>query len=121
MRCWRLPVILGILITGAWLARADTSTETPSVSHGIGAVVGGVLFDAPKTLLEIAAPIPPLVTAGIVAGLVRGAQVAFHGLQEVNEAFDPWGAHDHPQSGMDTRAPANATSYTTPGAQPDAY
>ncbi len=72
---------------------ADAQTE-PSVLHGVGQVVGGVLFELPKTVLEATFENPPVLgtVVGLLAGTARAFQTTFAGLREIGTSFDPWGA-----------------------------
>lgn len=71
--------------------RAEEATPQPSFLEGAGKCVGGLLLELPKTVIETISISPPLIIVGVVAGTVRAAQVTWHGLREMSDAFDPWG------------------------------
>ena len=75
---------------------ADAQTA-PSVWHGVGQVVGGVLFELPKTVLEATFENPPVLgtVVGLLAGTSRALQTTFAGLIEIGTRFDPWGSKKH--------------------------
>ena len=75
-------------IPSAW---SEDTKPQPSFLEGAGKLVGGLLFDLPKTVIETTSVAPPFIIVGVVAGTVRAAQVTWHGLKEMSDAFDPWG------------------------------
>ena len=86
-------VVAGVLlILVALPASADTPSE-PSVMHGLGQVVGGLIFELPKTVLQATFENPPVLgtVVGLLAGTARALQITFAGLMEIGAGFDPWG------------------------------
>jgi hypothetical protein len=79
------------LITAPALA-ADSKSE-PSVLHGAGRVVGGLLFELPRTVIEATLSSPPVVgtLVGLLAGTARALQQVVGGFVEISAGFDPWG------------------------------
>jgi hypothetical protein len=78
----------------AWAhpAKAE-STGEPSVLHGLGQVIAGVLFELPKTVLDatLTEPVVLGTVAGLFAGTVNALRVTAGGLVEMAEAFNPIG------------------------------
>ena len=76
------------------IVAAETQTSDPNLMHGLGQVVGGVLFELPKTVLDATLAGPPIAgtIVGLFAGTARALQVTVAGLVEVSQGFDPWGA-----------------------------
>lgn len=64
----------------------------PSVMHGVGQVVGGILWELPKAVLDGTMTGPPVVgtAMGVLGGTVRALQRTAAGLVEIASAFDPW-------------------------------
>ena len=87
---WLLAGYLTMLVTPPSVWSEDIKPKQ-SVLGGAGKVVGGVLFDLPKTVIEATSIAPPLIIVGMVAGPIRAAQVTWHGFKEMSDAFDPWG------------------------------
>ena len=87
---WLLAGCFMTLVTPCSVWSEDARSER-SVLGGAGKVVGGFLFDLPKTVIETTSIAPPLIIVGMVAGPIRAVQVASQGLKEMSEAFDPWG------------------------------
>ena len=87
------PFTLSLLLLAAQPAPAKRNAE-PSVMHGAGQVVGGLLFELPRTLLDATLTGPPVVgtAVGLLAGTARALQVTVSGLLEMSAGFDPWGA-----------------------------
>ena len=111
---WTLS--LGVLNSStSVLARSADPTQEPSVLRGTGKAIGGFLWELPKTIVEVTAIAPPLITVGVVAGTLRAAHVAFHGLEEMNEAFDPWETKQSQRSGHDANNTPRTGSSVTPG------
>ena len=73
---------------------AETQRADPSLMHGLGQVVGGVLFELPKTVLDATLTGPPIAgtIVGLFAGTARALQVTVAGLVEVSQGFDPLGS-----------------------------
>lgn len=61
--------------------------------RGFGKIIGGPLFEFPKTIIEatLEGPMVAGTLVGVVAGAARGVQTMFAGAGEVAAAFDPWG------------------------------
>ena len=70
-----------------------TTQSKPSVLHGIGRAVGGILFELPRTVLEATFAGPPIAgtAVGLLAGVARASQAIVGGVVEIAGAFDPWG------------------------------
>ena len=60
--------------------------------HGAGQVVGGLLFELPKTVLEATMNEPPVIgtMVGLLAGTARALQKTVGGIVEMAAGFDPW-------------------------------
>ena len=88
--CW---VLLGTL-SSAMPPAAFASQSHPNFLHGVGQVIGGVLFEFPKTVLSATLDGPPVVgtAVGLLAGTARALQVTVGGIVEMAAGFDPWGA-----------------------------
>lgn len=118
-RRWRRVMTLAstcaLILTSAAPGMAQEPRRRSSFLHGTGRAVGGVLLDFPRTVIEVATPAPPLVTAGAVAGLIRAGDVAFHGLKEMNETFDPWGIKKRQRASQAAPTTARPNAYVTPG------
>ena len=73
---------------------AMASEEAPSFLHGAGQVMGGLLFELPKTVFTETLDGPPVVgtAVGLLAGTARALQVTAAGFVEMARGFDPWGA-----------------------------
>ena len=89
-------VLVGALFCATLLVPkvfADQQAD-PSFLHGLGQVVGGVLFELPKTVLDATLTGPPIAgtIVGLFAGTARAMQVTVAGLVEVSQGFDPLGA-----------------------------
>lgn len=90
----RLSIVVSVcaaLLCGAPVARA--SDERPSVGHGLGRVMAGVILEWPATIVDATLTNPPVVgtMVGIFAGVVNAAQKTAGGMREVSAGFDPWG------------------------------
>jgi hypothetical protein len=87
------PLALSLTLLAAQATPAKRKAE-PSVMHGAGQVVGGLLFELPRTLLDATLTGPPVVgtAVGLLAGTARALQVTVSGLLEMSAGFDPWGA-----------------------------
>ena len=61
--------------------------------RGLGKIVGGLIFELPKTVIEASLEGPPVAgtLVGLLAGTTRSVQTVFAGVGEVAAAFDPWG------------------------------
>ena len=90
----RTAVCLAALLSFslALSAAADTKVE-PSVMHGLGQVIGGLIVELPKTVLDATLTGPPVVgtAVGLLAGTARALQKTVGGIVEMATAFDPWG------------------------------
>ena len=82
-----------IMLMAAAPVFAATQAE-PSVWHGIAKVVGGMIFELPRTVIEATSEGPPVVgtMVGLLAGTARAFQTTVGGLVEISTAFDPWGS-----------------------------
>ena len=94
--CWaRAAAALALLgLLGFEAPRLDAATDgAPSLMEGLGKVVGGLVFEGPKTLLKETLENPPVVgtVMGLLAGVARALQVTASGIAEMSAAFDPWG------------------------------
>ena len=70
---------------------AEPASE-PSVAHGAGQVVKGVVVELPKAVLEGTVDGPPVVgtAIGLLGGTVRALQVTVAGLVEMAQGFHPF-------------------------------
>ena len=73
------------------LAEAADRAE-PSVVHGAGQVVQGVIVELPKTVLDATMHGPVVVgpLVGLLAGAARALQVTTAGLVEMAAGFHPF-------------------------------
>ena len=66
---------------------------SPNFRHGVATVVGGILLELPKTVVESTISAPPV--AGLVVELLawptQVSVVVARGIREMSDAFDPWG------------------------------
>lgn len=85
-------VAAALVLSAAGPAAAETSD--PNFLHGVGKVIGGVLFELPRTVLDATLTEPPVIgtAVGLLAGAARALQTTVAGLIEMSEGFDPWGA-----------------------------
>ena len=105
---------------GAAPALAAARPQDEEFLHGTGRFVGGTLLDLPRAVVDASSISPSLISAGIVAGTVRGAQVTFEGLWEMNRTFDPWGAkRSEREHRRRQQAPRPPGAFTTPGFSAD--
>ena len=76
---------------------AETQSAEPNFMHGVGQVVGGVLIELPKTVIDATMTGPPIVgtIVGLFAGTARALQVTAAGVVEVSQGFNPWGTKKH--------------------------
>ena len=93
-------VLVGALFCAALLAPealAEQKSE-PNFLHGVGQVVGGVLFELPKTVIDATMTSPPVIgtIVGLFAGTARALQTTVAGLVEISQGFDPWGTKKAP-------------------------
>ena len=93
-------VLVGALFCAALLAPeafAEQKSE-PNFLHGVGQVVGGVLFELPKTVIDATMTSPPIIgtVVGLFAGTARALQTTAAGLVEMSQGFNPWGAKKSP-------------------------
>ena len=84
---------LGMLLLASPSAAAEPPSD-PSVKHGAGEVVGGLLVEFPKTVVQATLESPPVIgtAVGVLAGVARALQRTVGGLVEMARGFDPWGA-----------------------------
>ena len=89
------PVVtlLGVTLLTSAVASAE-QRDDPSVMHGAGQVVAGILFELPKTVIDATMTNPPVIgtAVGLLAGTARALQKTVGGLLEIAAGFDPWGA-----------------------------
>ena len=87
-------IVLSVMI---WLTAPPMTfgaeQSEPSFMHGLGQVVGGVLLELPKTVVQATLDGPPVVgtAVGLLAGASRALQTTVGGLVEIVSGFDPWG------------------------------
>ena len=113
----RLP-ILGILCSLVWMSpvRAEEREHEETFITGTGRFVGGLCLEFPLAVFDVTESMPPLVTAGLFAGVIHGSRIAFQGLQEANRGFDPWGAKQiERERARLQKKPAHHGTYVTPG------
>jgi hypothetical protein len=74
------------------IASAGEPPQEPTVSHGAGQVVRGVVVEMPKGVLEGTLDGPPVVgtAMGLLGGTVRALQVTAAGLVEMAQGFHPF-------------------------------
>ena len=84
---------LAALLLASPSAAAEPPSD-PSVTHGAGEVVGGLLVEFPKTVVQATLESPPVIgtAVGVLAGVARALQRTVGGLVEMAQGFDPWGA-----------------------------
>ena len=89
-------ILVGMVLFLAPCA-ATASESEPNFLHGVGKVIGGVLFELPKMVLEATVDGPPVVgtAVGILAGTAHALQTIVAGLAEMAAGFNPWGSK-HP-------------------------
>ena len=85
-----------LAIGGAlWMITAPASAEErkPSFMHGVGQVIGGLVFEFPRTVVEATLDGPPVAgtLVGVLAGVARAVQTTFRGFEEMSASVDPWG------------------------------
>ena len=85
-------VLMTVIFWGAQPAVAKTQSD-PSFLHGVGQVIGGILFELPKTVLDATLTGPPVAgtAVGLLAGTARALQTTVAGLLEMAAGFNPWG------------------------------
>ena len=93
----RLGIGLAAFVLIGWLglvSSAGASEADPSILHGAGQVMGGLLFELPKTVITETLDGPPVVgtAVGLLAGIARALQVTAAGFVEMASGFDPWGS-----------------------------
>jgi len=71
---------------------AAANEPKPSFLHGVGQVVGGLVVEMPKTVLESTLSGPPVagLLIGLLAGVARALEMTFKGVQEISTSFNPW-------------------------------
>jgi hypothetical protein len=74
------------------IAFSAEPAQTPTVSHGAGQVVRGVVVEMPKGVLEGTLGGPPVVgtAIGLLGGTVRALQVTAAGIVEMAQGFHPF-------------------------------
>ncbi|MBI3321404.1 MAG: hypothetical protein HYZ91_03955 [Candidatus Omnitrophica bacterium] len=87
-------IAAAVLLAAESFEAAEKSNTEPSVLHGAGQVVGGLLFELPRTVIEATMTSPPVVgtVVGLFAGTARALQVTVGGLVEMAAGFNPGGA-----------------------------
>ena len=90
----RRIVLVSALLLMSSSVMAEQRNAEPSVMHGFGQVVGGVILELPKTVVEATLTGPPVAgtIVGLLAGTARALQKTVGGVVEMATAFDPWGA-----------------------------
>jgi hypothetical protein len=85
-------VLCAASLASAPAARAARDAE-PSVLHGLGQVIAGLLFELPKATLDatLTEPVVLGTVAGLFAGTVNAVRKTAGGLAEMADAFNPWG------------------------------
>jgi len=86
------PVLLiGFILCVAPTVVAEQQAE-PSVLHGAGQVVKGVVVELPKGILEgtVDGPVVVGTMVGLLGGTVRALQVTAAGLVEMAQGFHPF-------------------------------
>ncbi len=85
--------LCALLLSAAVPVQAADPPRDPTLGHGFGEVVRGVVFELPKTVLDATFNGPPIAgtLVGIVAGAARAVQRTVAGVVEMGRAFDPWG------------------------------
>ena len=80
-------------LVGLFPATCGAEERRPSFLHGVGQVVGGLLLEFPKTVVEATVTGPPIVgtAVGMLAGLSKAGQLTIRGVREMILGFDPWG------------------------------
>ncbi len=74
-------------------AAAAEAPRDPSFLHGVGAVVHGLLFEFPLTVIDGTLTGPPIAgtVVGAIAGVPKALQKVAAGIAEMAQGFDPWG------------------------------
>lgn len=75
-------------------ASAAEAPRDPSFLHGAGAVVHGLIFEFPMTVIDGTLNGPPVAgtVVGAIAGVPKALQQVAAGIAEMAQGFDPWGA-----------------------------
>ena len=86
-----LLLLLGGIVLLAPSVWAREQSE-PTVMHGAGQVVKGVVVELPKTVIEATLEGPVVVgtLVGMFAGTIRALQVTTAGLVEMTAGFHPF-------------------------------
>ena len=89
--------LAGVLLLARPAAAAEPPSE-PSVTRGAGKVLGGLLLELPKTVLDATLSGPPVVgtAVGLLAGTAKALQMTVSGVVEMAAGFDPWGTKRRP-------------------------
>ncbi|MBI3997264.1 MAG: hypothetical protein HY352_06370 [Candidatus Omnitrophica bacterium] len=82
---------VALIHSPAW---ADEHQRTPSMMHGAAKIIGGLIFEWPKTIVDATVEGPPIAgtIVGVLAGAARAVQTVVAGAVEMATAFDPFGA-----------------------------
>jgi hypothetical protein len=77
---------------------AAEERRPPNFTRGMGRVAGGLLLEAPKTIMYDTKDGAPVVgtAVGLLAAPIRAAQEIVGGMAEMAAAFDPWGIKKEP-------------------------
>lgn len=64
------------------------AASKPSLRHGVGQVVGGLVFELPRTVIDATLSNPPVVgtVVGLLAGTIGALQKTLGGLVEITQA-----------------------------------
>ena len=90
----RVTLALMVGLVGLACGAAEAKQEgDPSILHGVAKVVGGAVFELPKTVIEATAKEAPIIgpVVGVLAGTGRAIRTVVDGVVEIVAAFDPWG------------------------------
>jgi hypothetical protein len=87
----RTAIIIAWWFVAANVAYAEERRE-PTVTHGAGQVMKGVVVELPKTVIEATMEGPVVVgtMVGLLAGTARALQVTTAGLVEMAAGFHPF-------------------------------
>ena len=89
-----LVILIGLTVGCPSVMAASDQQSDPSFMRGFGKVVGGVLFELPKTLIDATMTSPPIIgiPVGLLAGSAQAFRVTCEGVREMAAGFDPWGS-----------------------------
>ena len=90
---WPAAIVCGMALLIPPPAWAEDHQRKPSMMHGAASVIGGLIFEWPRTIVEATTEGPPIAgtMVGILAGAARAAQTVVGGVVEMATAFDPFG------------------------------